>query len=104
MVVFNDKDEIKSAENRALELNILIGFFRVIPATFDDFWKKKMQKTAQIDNHMNIHTLKYIQVLSAIVSTYPKTELAAARTLALEFKVVVIPAFAMDMVCCSIAS
>lgn len=39
------------------------------------------------------------------MSSYrPKTGFAAARTLVLEFRMVVIPALAMEIVCCSIAS
>jgi hypothetical protein len=54
--------------------------------------------------HTHTHTHTRTSLVDLVSSQRPKTELAAARTEVRELRVVVMPALATEMVCCSIAS
>ncbi|OBZ79856.1 hypothetical protein A0H81_00483 [Grifola frondosa] len=84
MLVFHDKDHVEPRQDRCLEVDIL----RRDPSATG-----APHRTGQLTSP------------GLRPSSYrPHTGFAAASTLVREFSTVVMPAFAMEIVCCSIAS
>ena len=84
MFVLDDEDHVKSGKDSRLEVDVL---FIVVSENSSPMRSQKRTSPG-------LRPSSYL----------PHTGLAAAKTLVLELRTVVIPAFAIEMVCCSIAS
>ena len=84
MLILDDEDHVKTRQDRGLEINVLKG--SVSTYEYICGWKRQTSP-------------------GLLPSSYrPHIGFAAARTLVRELRIVVIPALAIDIVCCSIAS
>lgn len=93
--VLDNEDKIKSRKNCRLQINIVLCSLQTQKNPLRIYCMNKNWENYAIDKE-EYKTLR---------SSYrPDGGLAAASTEVLEFRTVVIPAFAMEMVCCSIAS
>ncbi len=102
-----DKNEIESRKDSCLQINVVLHRLK---------WEKEREKqiTTAIDQlaiktksceAIILGNRKCLIYLHTIRSSYlPEGGLAAASTAVLELRTVVIPALAMEIVCCSIAS
>uniref|UniRef100_A0A6B0UTH6 Putative secreted protein n=1 Tax=Ixodes ricinus TaxID=34613 RepID=A0A6B0UTH6_IXORI len=79
----------------------LMTCFAIVASRFSSWTSLTMKIMSKRDKMVGMKSM----FSSALVSSQrPKTLLAAASTEHLELRVVVIPALAMEMVCCSMAS
>ena len=86
VLVLNDEDHIETRQDSRLEVDVLLSCHQLHPSPQP---KSKKERTSP----------------GLFMSSYlPNTGFAAASTLVLELRMVVMPALAIEIVCCSIAS